>query len=214
MVDDQRLLILNTPWDQAGLVAKRNAAVSRRTVSWTASRRRDTFRRIQLGGGTMLAGPTRRWTRATALHLNLRSQVKYGLAPGRRSSPRLEAGADVQRGQGPRTVERGKLADLTFVNATRSRTSTADQRGGRDEGRRYFSVAELEQRSSRPRRRRPPRRRTAWRLRWRIRPQPWWHDMKEMSTAASGTTTEARRRWPLVCLNPRTEFNRVRAVVP
>ncbi len=186
MVDDQRLLILNTPWDQAGLVAKRNAAVSTpQTVSLDSlQKEEDTFRRIQLGGGTMLAGTDSPLDNvATALHLNLRSQVKYGLAPWQAlQSATLKPAQMYNVAKDLGTVERGKLADLTFVNGDpltdiKQLTNVAAvMKGGR-----YFSVAELEQPfvTPTPSAAATPQNRVEAPLA-HPGPQPWWHDMKEM----------------------------------
>ena len=84
MVEDPRLVVLNPAWDQASLIAKRNGAVGTpQSVSLDSLKKEeDTFQRIQLGGGTMLAGTDSPLDNvATALHLNLRAQVKFGLAP-------------------------------------------------------------------------------------------------------------------------------------
>jgi len=121
MVDDARLQVLNTPWDQVALRAKRDAAL---TTDQTVARdslhkEEDTFQRILRGGGTMLAGTDSPLDNvATTLHLNLRSQVRLGgLAPWEAlqtatKRPAEAFGVDADLG----TIERGKLADLAFID--------------------------------------------------------------------------------------------------
>jgi imidazolonepropionase-like amidohydrolase len=79
----------------------------------------DTFQSILRGGGTMLAGTDSPLDNvATALHLNLRSQMRLGgLAPWEalQTATKLPAeafGVDDDLG----TIERGKLADLAFID--------------------------------------------------------------------------------------------------
>lgn len=121
MVDDPRLLVLNTPWDEALLRAKRDAAVGTdQTVSLDSLRKEeDTLQSILRGGGTMLAGTDSPLDNvATALHLNLRAQVELGGLPpwmALQTATKLTAetvGVDDDLG----TVEPGKLADLTFID--------------------------------------------------------------------------------------------------
>jgi hypothetical protein len=114
MVEDNRLLILNTPWDQQGLVRKRNEAVSGdQTLSLDTLRKEEaTVAAIRRGGGVVLAGTDSPLDNvATALHLNLRAQVKFGLPPWQA----LESATSlVAKDLG--TLEPGKLADMVFVS--------------------------------------------------------------------------------------------------
>ncbi len=120
MVDDPRLGILNVPWDQASLRAKRDAAVNNdQTVSLDSLQKEEaTVKAIRDGGGDLLAGTDSPLDNvATALHLNLRAQVKYGLEPWRalQSATMLTAKrVGVLKDLG--TVEAGKVADLAFIN--------------------------------------------------------------------------------------------------
>jgi Tol biopolymer transport system component len=119
MVDDQRLQILNTPWDEQGLVQKRNLAVSTdQTVSLDSLRKEEaTVAAIRRGGGIVLAGTDSPLDNvATALHLNLRSQVKFGLAPWEalQSATLLTARA-YHKEKDLGSLEPGKLADMIFV---------------------------------------------------------------------------------------------------
>ncbi|WP_394821504.1 amidohydrolase family protein [Pendulispora albinea] len=120
MVDDPRLLALNTPWDQTILRNKRDTAVTTDQTLLLESLRReeDTVRSILAAGGTMLAGTDSPLDDvATALHLNLRSQVKLGgLPPWRalQTATKLAAEA-ISAGDDLGTLERGKLADLVIV---------------------------------------------------------------------------------------------------
>lgn len=120
MVDDPRLLALNTPWDQVLLRAKRDRALTTdQTVSLESLRREEeTLAAVLRAGGTMLAGTDSPLDNvATALHLNLRAQVKMGgLAPWEalRTATALPARAfGVEADLG--TLEPGKLADVVFV---------------------------------------------------------------------------------------------------
>jgi len=120
MVDDVRLQVLNTPWDQVLLRAKRDAAVNTdQTVSLDSLRKEeDTFQSIFRAGGTMLAGTDSSLDNvATALHLNLRAQVKLGgLAPWQALQTATKHTAEaVGVGKDLGTVEAGKLADLAFI---------------------------------------------------------------------------------------------------
>src|SRR5262249_27777520 len=186
MVDDARLQVLNTPWDQVALRAKRDVVL---TTDQTEARDRlrkeeDTFQSILRGGGTMLAGTDSPLDNvATALHLNLRAQVKYGLAPWQAlQSATLKPAQLYNGGKDLGTVEKGKLADLTFVNGEpltdikQLANVAAVMKGGR-----YFSVAELEQPFVTPTTAAAvtPQNRVDAPL---AHPgaQPWWHDMKEM----------------------------------
>ena len=120
MVEDPRLKTLNTPWDQVGLVAKRDAAVNTdQTVTRDSLQKEEnTVAAIRRGGGVVLAGTDSPLDNvATALHLNLRGQVHFGgLEPWEalQSATKLTA-TEVGVGKDLGTVEAGKLADLTFI---------------------------------------------------------------------------------------------------
>jgi len=134
MVEDERLLKLNTPWDQAVLRAKRDLAEGRKPAMMpeglralgadpavtleSLKREEDTVAAILHGGGIMLAGTDSPLDNvATALHLNLRAQVKFGLEPWRalQTATMLPAKAfGVLNDLG--TIEPGKLADLALVS--------------------------------------------------------------------------------------------------
>ena len=148
MVDDQRLLTLNTSWEQTGLQTKRDRAVSTdQSVSLDSlQKEEETVASILSGGGTVLAGSDSPLDNvATALHLNLRAQVKYGRAPWEALQTATvlsakEAGVENDLG----TVEPGKLADLTFVsgNPLNDIKDAANVQGVMKNGR-FYSVAEL-----------------------------------------------------------------------
>lgn len=120
MVDDARLLTLNTPWNQKALREKRDRMVeSDRTASLRfLEREMNTVARILDAGGTVLAATDSPLNDvATALHLNLRAQVKFGRAPWQAlqtatSLPAKAFGLDADLG----TLEPGKLADLVIVD--------------------------------------------------------------------------------------------------
>jgi hypothetical protein len=120
MVDDPRLLTLNPSWEQAALRTKRDRAVSQdQSVSLDSLEKEErTVRTILREGGYILAGTDSPLDNpATALHLNLRAQVKYGLAPWEAlrtatALPALKFGVAEDLG----TLQPGKLADLVIVD--------------------------------------------------------------------------------------------------
>ena len=132
MVEDPRLLTLNTPWDEIGLQAKRDQALGKQPVPELMRQRigdpavmleslrneEDTVANIMRGGGMVLAGTDSPLDNvATALHLNLRAQVKFGLEPWQalQTATLLPAKAfGVSNDLG--TIEAGKLADLVLVS--------------------------------------------------------------------------------------------------
>jgi imidazolonepropionase-like amidohydrolase len=135
MVEDRRLLTLNTPWDQAVLRAKAALAQGKKPVipegahmpprMGNPAETLDGLRKemVTLGdivrhGGVMLVGTDSPLDSvATALHLGLRAQVKYGLEPWQalQTATLLPAKAfAVEKDLG--TLEAGKLADLAIVS--------------------------------------------------------------------------------------------------
>ena len=149
MVEDRRLQVLNVPWDQAALVTKRNNAVSTdQTVSLDSlAKEEDTVAAILRQGGVMLAGTDSPLDNvATALHLNLRAQVKLGHQSNWKALqtatllPARTIGVEKDLG----TVEPGKLADLAFINGDplREIKELANVAGVMKNGR-YYSVDEL-----------------------------------------------------------------------
>ncbi len=134
MADDPRLATLNTPWDQAVLRAKVALAEGKKPVIPEGAhmpprmgspaetldglrKEMETLGDIVRHGGIMLVGTDSPLDNvATALHLGLRAQVKYGLEPWRalQTATLLPASAfGVQKDLG--TLEAGKLADLAIV---------------------------------------------------------------------------------------------------
>jgi Tol biopolymer transport system component len=156
MVDDRRLQILNPSWENVGLRAKRDRAVSQdQTVSLDSLQKEEaTVQAILENGGIVLAGTDSPLDNpATALHLNLRAQVKFRrhsdgtpIAPWEalQTATYLPAKA-FKLLEDLGTVEPGKLADLTIVagDPTMDIKAAANvqwvMRGGR-----LYSVAELE----------------------------------------------------------------------
>lgn len=121
MVDDPRLLVLNPVWDEAALRAKRDSAVlNDQTVSLDSLAKEEaTVSGILRKGGIALAGTDSPLDNvATALHLNLRAQEKFG---GRENWSVLQTATylpakafGVLDDLG--TLEPGKLADLVVVD--------------------------------------------------------------------------------------------------
>jgi adenine deaminase len=113
----------------------------------------------------------------------LRAQVKYGLAPWQALQSATAKPArmyNVERDLG--TVERGKLADLTFIDGDpltdikQLANVSAVMKGGR-----YYSVAELMEPFITPTPASPPSQ--PHRIDEPLAHPgnaPWWHDMKEM----------------------------------
>jgi len=135
MVEDPRLLALNTPWDEAVLRAKLAMAQGRKPVVPEGAhlpprlgspaetldglrKEMETVGDVVRHGGIMLAGTDSPLDNvATALHLGLRAQVKYGMLPWQalQTATLLPAKAfGVEKDLG--TLEPGKLADLAIVN--------------------------------------------------------------------------------------------------
>jgi hypothetical protein len=133
MVDDARLAALNTPWDQAGLRIKRDLAQGKQpppgeplqarfgNVAATLEalkKEEDTVATLMRAGVPVLAGTDSPLDNvATALHLNLRAQVKFGMEPWQalQTATLLPARVfGVERELG--TLEPGKLADLVMVS--------------------------------------------------------------------------------------------------
>jgi hypothetical protein len=149
MVEDARLKTLNTPWDQVGLVAKRDAAVNTDQTVPRDSLQKETatVAAIRRGGGVVLAGTDSPLDNvATALHLNLRGQVNFGgLAPWEalQSATKLTA-TEVGVGKDLGTVEKGKLADLAFIAGDPlSRIEDLANVQGVMKNGRFYSVPEL-----------------------------------------------------------------------
>ena len=132
MIEDHRLLTLNTPWDEISLRSKRDQALGKQpapepvrqrvgdpgTMLESLRNEEDTVANILRGGGIVLAGTDSPLDSvATALHLNLRAQVKFGLEPWQalQTATLLPAEAfGVASDLG--TIEPGKLADLVLVS--------------------------------------------------------------------------------------------------
>jgi len=118
MADDPRYNVA-PPWEQARLKASRDAAVKADPETKQRVRfEEDTVREVVKAGGLILAGTDSPLdTPSTSLHLNLRSQVRFGLAPWQalETATWLPAKAfDLTKDFG--TIEPGKLADLVIVS--------------------------------------------------------------------------------------------------
>ena len=133
MVEDSRLLALNTPWDQTTLRVKLDLAEGKhphlpegmhllggdvKITLESLEREEKTVALVARAGGLVLAGTDSPLDNvATALHLNLRAQVKYGLKPWEalQTATILPARA-FGHASDLGTVEPGKLADLVLVS--------------------------------------------------------------------------------------------------
>ena len=130
MVNDKRLLVLNTPWDEATLHTKLGFAQGQPPTGFLAllgnrdvaaeglKNEMDTVAGILRKGGTILAGTDAPLDNvATSLHLNLRAQVKYGEKPWEAlQTGTMLAAQAYGLGDQLGTVEPGKIADLTIVS--------------------------------------------------------------------------------------------------
>lgn len=131
MVEDPRLLTLNPVWEQDPLRGKLDAAQGKppraggreRAITDMAAaldtlqKEMETLKAILEAGGTVLTGTDSPLDNvATALHLSLRAQVKYGIEPWRalQTATYLPAKAfGVLADLG--TIEPGKIADIALV---------------------------------------------------------------------------------------------------
>jgi hypothetical protein len=119
-IDDPRIHILYTPWEEELLQAKvQGILTTDPTVSLDSLQKEEaTVRSILRGGGVALAGTDSPLDNpAVALHVNLRSQVHFGLAPyeALQTATRLPATVfAVSDDLG--TLETGKLADIAFID--------------------------------------------------------------------------------------------------
>ena len=119
LVDDARLAALYPPWELTALKTQRDQLVaSDPTVALDSlAKEEDTVKRIFRQGGNMLAGTDSPLDRvAVALHLNVRSQVHFGMQPWEAlqtvtSRTAHAYGYDADLG----TIEPGKLADMAFI---------------------------------------------------------------------------------------------------
>lgn len=134
MVEDARLMVLNTPWDEAVPRAKLAMAQGKKPVVPEGAhlpprlgtpaetldglrKEMETIGAVVDRGGIMIVGTDSPLDNvATALHLGLRAQVKYGRQPWQalQTATLLPARAfGVEKDLG--TVEVGKIADLAVV---------------------------------------------------------------------------------------------------
>jgi Tol biopolymer transport system component/cytosine/adenosine deaminase-related metal-dependent hydrolase len=119
LADDPRLAALYPPWELAAIRAQRDQLLaSDPTLSLDSLAKEErTVQRIFRPGGNMLAGTDSPLDRvAIALHLNLRSQVRFGMQPWEAlqtvtSRTARAFGHEEDLG----TVTAGKLADLLLV---------------------------------------------------------------------------------------------------
>ncbi|RBQ21359.1 hypothetical protein DP939_01170 [Spongiactinospora rosea] len=123
LVEDPRVKSLYTGWEQDILVGELKCAQGTGPCGFlagnaaAAQRAVEQLKKVLAAGGTVLAGTDGPLDNpAVSLHLNLRSMVKYGISPVKtlQSATLLNARAlGIEHDLG--SVERGKLADLMFV---------------------------------------------------------------------------------------------------
>ncbi|GII65383.1 amidohydrolase [Sphaerisporangium krabiense] len=124
MVEDPRIKALYTGWEQDNIVAELKCAQGTGPCGFLAGSAAgaklsvEQLKKVLAAGGTVLAGTDGPIDNpAVSLHLNLRSMVKYGISPLQtlQSATLLNARAlGIERDLG--SVERGKLADLMFID--------------------------------------------------------------------------------------------------
>ncbi|MDF5757669.1 amidohydrolase family protein [Spongiactinospora sp. TRM90649] len=123
MVDDPRVKSLYTGWEQDILDGELKCALGTGPCGFlsgnmaSAQRSVEQFKKIMDAGGTVLAGTDGPLDNpAVSLHLNLRSMVKFGISPVKTLQSATLANAKalgIENDLG--SVERGKLADLMFI---------------------------------------------------------------------------------------------------
>jgi hypothetical protein len=123
MVEDPRVKALYTGWEQDILLGELKCAQGTGPCGFlagsaaAAERSVEQLKKVMAAGGTVLAGTDGPLDNpAVSLHLNLRSMVKYGISPLQtlQSATLLNARAlGIEHDLG--SIERGKLADLMFV---------------------------------------------------------------------------------------------------
>jgi imidazolonepropionase-like amidohydrolase len=143
MIEDPRLVTLNTPWNQALLLPKRDPS---KRILTGLQQEEETVASVLHGGGIVATGTDSPLADvATAFHLALRAEVKYGLSPCEALQtatilPAKAFGVDQDLG----TVEAGKIADLAIVdgNPLHHIEDVANVRSVMKDGR-VYSVVEL-----------------------------------------------------------------------
>ncbi len=119
MVDDPRLKVLNTPWDEIVLKEKaRRASATNQALTLDSLKKEEaTVAAVYRAGGVVLAGTDSPIDSvSTALHMNLRAQVKFGLAPWQALKTATSLAAQVYGVAADLgTLEPGKLADMVFI---------------------------------------------------------------------------------------------------
>lgn len=186
-IDDPRIHALYPSWEEASLRAKvQGILTSDPTVPLDSLQKEEaTVRRILRGGGVVLAGTDSPLDNpAVALHVNLRSQVHFGLAPyeALQTATRLPTqvfGLEDDLG----TIEAGKLADLVLIEGEplRNIADLANVNSVMKNGRLYTIadlVAPFEPKDKNAAVQAEPRHR-------QLPPLPdskakyWWHDARE-----------------------------------
>jgi Tol biopolymer transport system component len=118
MADDPRYGVA-VPWEEKRLIASRDAALKSSAEAETAATREGvTVKSVIERKGLLISGTDAPLDLpSTTLHLNLRLQVKYGLAPWQALETVTSSAAraaNVYKDLG--TLEKGKLADLILVD--------------------------------------------------------------------------------------------------